>query len=320
MAPQMKLEGPRITRKGDTSSQIAPPPPKMVDGGRQCAPRSTITPTKTCSAVIYRRIKRRLGRSLKRSHCKGNLVTSRKQATRKLPGTKSGLSGPKRVPRPLPEQHSSYSHRQHHSGCIHKQRRRDEIGPSVCPSVENHDLVYQQTGYFQSLTHSRLAECGSRQAIQARPDNSTERSLLPEVFRQYAKGGTNLRPLCDKVQQLTRQICVKSAGPPGLGSLCTQPAIGGSGPICLPTSNHLGQSGGEVGGLPLQENHSDCSRVAPYTLVLGSSGHVQPNPTEPAQPAHTFSQTPHRNVSNLNLNVWLLEPQQSRSRASLRQW
>ena len=33
-----------------------------------------------------------------------------------------------------------------------------------------------------------------------------------------------------------------------------------------------------------------------------------------------FNRTPHRNLSNLNLYAWLLEPQQSRSRASLRQW
>ena len=38
---------------------------KVVAGGKQCASRSTITPTKTCSADIYRRIKRRVGHSLK---------------------------------------------------------------------------------------------------------------------------------------------------------------------------------------------------------------------------------------------------------------
>ena len=32
-----------------------------------------------------------------------------------------------------------------------------------------------------------------------------------------------------------------------------------------------------------------------------------------------FNQIPHRNLTNLNLHAWLLEPQQSRSRASLRQ-
>ena len=38
---------------------------KMVAGGKQCASSSTITPTKTCSADIYRRIKKKVGRSLK---------------------------------------------------------------------------------------------------------------------------------------------------------------------------------------------------------------------------------------------------------------
>ena len=33
-----------------------------------------------------------------------------------------------------------------------------------------------------------------------------------------------------------------------------------------------------------------------------------------------FNQILHRNMSNLNLHAWLLEPQLSRSRASLRQW
>ena len=33
-----------------------------------------------------------------------------------------------------------------------------------------------------------------------------------------------------------------------------------------------------------------------------------------------FNQTPRRNLSNLNLHVWLLEPRQSKSRPSQRQW
>ena len=41
----------------------------------------------------------------------------------------------------------------------------------------------------------------------------------------------------------------------------------------------------------MQENHSDSSGVDQHTLILGSSGHVQPNPTEPAQTAHTIIQS-----------------------------
>ena len=65
---------------------------------------------------------------------------------------------------------------------------------------------------------------------------------------------------------------------------CTRSVLGGPGSICLPTSSHFGQSG-EVVGLPVQQNNPDCSRVAQHALVLGSGGHVQPNPSLPAQPA-----------------------------------
>ena len=43
-------------------------------------------------------------------------------------------------------------------------------------------------------------------------------------------------------------------------------------------------------------------------------------PNLPNLATQPFNQTLHRNLSNLNLHAWLLEPQQSRSRASLRQW
>ena len=65
MASQKQLAGTRITREGDSNTQISAPTPSLVVGGKQYTPRSTITPIKTCSANFYRRVKRRLGRSLK---------------------------------------------------------------------------------------------------------------------------------------------------------------------------------------------------------------------------------------------------------------
>ena len=75
-------------------------------------------PYKTCSANLYRPIKRRVGRSLKRVHCKRNLVPVRKQAAYKLPRTQSSVRGIKRVPRPLHKQDNSCSNRQYHSSSI----------------------------------------------------------------------------------------------------------------------------------------------------------------------------------------------------------
>ena len=67
---------------------------------------------------------------------------------------------------------------------------------------------------------------------------------------------------------------VTGTRPHCLGSQCSQPALGASGPLCLPTISHFGQSGGEVTQLPVQRNHSDCSKVAQCTLVLGLSGQI----------------------------------------------
>ena len=80
-------------------------------------------------------------------------------------------------------------------------------------------------------------------------------------------------------------LCFTSTGSSGLSSGCTQSAMRGSGRPRLPTSSHIGQSGEEVAGLPMQESYSDYSGVIQHALVLGSSGHVQPNPSEPAQSA-----------------------------------
>ena len=89
--------------------------------------------------------------------------------------------------------------------------------------------------------------------------------------------------VCHQVQQQAALLCLTGPSPPSLGSGCPQSALGGSGPICLPTSCHLGQSGGEIARLPVQQIHSDCTRVAQHALVLGSGDHVLSDPTLPAQ-------------------------------------
>ena len=88
-----------------------------------------------------------------------------------------------------------------------------------------------------------------------------------------------------EVQQQIASVRVTGTGSPGHSSGCAHSAMIGFVSIHLPTISHVGQSDGEVAGLPMQDNHSDCSGVAQHTLVLGSSGHAQPNPTEPAQSA-----------------------------------
>ena len=69
------------------------------------------------------------------------------------------------------------SNTQHHSSVIYKQGRRHEVGPTLCSTMENRDLVYQKARDSQrlNLVADKLSRLG--QTIQ------TEWFLLPEVFQ-----------------------------------------------------------------------------------------------------------------------------------------
>ena len=159
--------------------------------------------------------------------------------------------------------------------------------------MENSVLVHQETGNSQSTSHPRPAEHDSRQTIQAWQDHSNRIVPSPRSVPSYmlpvapAPGG----PVCHQVQQQTSTDCVTSSRPPSMGSGCTQSVLGKSLPLCLPTSSHLGQSGEEAAGLPLQQNYTDCTGVAQHALVLGSSGHVQSDPIVSAQSAQSGDST-----------------------------
>ena len=317
---------PGISREGHPSTQIPAPTLTMVAKRKQCASRSTITPHKACSANFYRRIKRRVGRSLKRAHCKGVLVSAGKQAAHKSPGAKSSSLGFERVPGPMHKPNSPSGHRQYHCSGLHKQRRRHEVGPSLCPTVENLDLVFPATSNPQSPAYPWPAKCDSRQAIQTKSNHSNRMvppsGHFPKIMQQVAPASD--RPICHEVQPQVTSLCLSSTGHPGGSSGCTHSAMGGSGRIRLPTDRHIGQSGGEATGLPLQEIHSDCSGLAQHALVLGLGDHVQPGPSQPTQPAQsvdTALQSDPSQKSDKSKSPCLApRATKSKNRASLRQW
>ena len=159
VAPQEQLEDAGNVGEDHSHSEVTSPTSEMVAGGRQCAQRSNPTPSSTCSANLYRRIKRRVGRSLKRTYGKGTLVTPRKQTAHKLPRVKGSPSGLKRISSPLYKQSGSHSYRQHHGGSIYQQGRGNEVGPTVCPLMEDTDMVCQKSSNTQSSTYSRPSKC-----------------------------------------------------------------------------------------------------------------------------------------------------------------
>ena len=241
---------------------------------------------------FYRFIKSRVGCSLKRTHCRRHLVPS---------GSKLHINY-------LELKAVFLALQEFQDLCIHKIVLVETDNTTVVSyinrdggmrsgplgfTMENLDLVRQKSSNSKSLAHSRPAECGRRQAIiQARPDHPNRvvspSGGLPSNMQQVTPASN--RPICHEVQQQVALVCVTGTRSPGYSSECAQSAMVGSGSIHLPTISHIGQSG-VVAGLPIQENHSDCSGVPNHALVLGSSGHVQPNPTEPAQSAHPVDTT-----------------------------
>ena len=326
VALEKQLEGPKITGKGDTGSQVSPPPSKVVAGGKQCATRSTITPSKTCSADLYRRINRRVGRSLGRPHCKRNLVPFREQVTHKPLRAKGCISSSKRVSNPGLQQDSVDSYRQHNSGCLYQQRGGMKSG-SLCALLwrilswctrQQVTLRARHIPGRLNVIADKLSRLG--QTIQ------TEWSLHPEVFQAVCSRWH--RPQVDlfatrfnnKLPQFVSPVPDLQAWAVDALSLSWKDLD----PYAFPLAAILGKVVEKLQDYP-------CNRIiliAPgwpnmswfWDLVAMSSQIPLCLPSIPNLVSQPFNQVLHRSLSNLNLHAWLLEPQQSRSKASLRQW
>ena len=164
-----------------------------------------------------------------------------------------------------------------------------------------------------------------RQAIQTRPDHpnrvvSSSRGF-PSNMQQVAPASN--RPVCHKVQQ---QVASVSPVPDPLATAVDA--------LSLPWEDldaYAFPPAAILGKVVEKLQDSPCKRIiliAPgwpnmpwfWDLVTMSSQIPLSLPFLPNLLTQPFNQIPHRNLTNLNLHAWLLEPQQSRSRACLRQW
>ena len=77
-------------------------------------------------------------------------------------------------------------------------------------SVTNPDLLLQESGHSQGLTHSKPAEYGIRQAILTGPDHPNRKVSLsrgiPVDIHQVAP--LSHRPIHNEVQQQVTSVCV----------------------------------------------------------------------------------------------------------------
>ena len=285
VAPKTTLESSRIPGKGDSCSKVAPPTPSMVDQRDKCLARTVFAPLESCRTNLYRRLKRRLGCSLRRLHSKRRLVSSRKSSSHKFPGTKSGLTGLEKVPALGTRQSSSSCHRQHHSCGIHQQGRRYEVRLTLCPSMETPVLVQSEAGSVKGQAHPWSSQCDCRQAVSSRPSHSDGMVTSPGGLRPPS---SDLAPapsghVCNKIQLQTSPVRVSSAGPECMGSERPNSLLGELGHVCFSPSVVTGQGGQQTVGPSLQESDPHSSGLAQHAMVLGPGGTVVSDPSLPTQ-------------------------------------
>ena len=97
VAPEKALARPGSPREGYSGSTVPASSFGLVVGRGKRPQRSTPTPSSARSSSIYRRLKRRLGRTLRGLHCKRHLVSSGKSPSHKFSRTQGSPSSSETV-------------------------------------------------------------------------------------------------------------------------------------------------------------------------------------------------------------------------------
>ena len=280
VAPKDTLAHPRVLGEDHPDSPILSPPPAVVVKGGERSVRSTFAPPSSHSSDLYRRIKRRLGRTFRRLYRKRYLVSAGKQT-----GIESGFASPKSLRTPLPQSGSPGCYGQYHRGSLHQQRRRHAFGIPMCPPVETPILVQSQGSLPESTAHSGPAQCDSRQTVPSPSGHSNGMVRSPGSIQsdlsQVAPSQTG--PVCDKVQLQAIPVCVPSPRPQGVGCGCLKPILGQSGSVCLSSDSSVDKYPDQSSQSSLQEDDNSNSGVAQHALVLGPGGNVLSNTDVPSK-------------------------------------
>ena len=204
---------------------------------------SDLHPKRPQYPILYRRLKQRLGRSLRASLCKRSVGRQGNKTTHKCSRAEGGFSDPSKVQGPVSKPNSVSCHRQLNSGSLHKQTRWNPLGGDVHSPVEDHDLVLSLPDNTKIQTHSRVSECDGRAAVQVKPSSVnrmvTTSSDVQTDLSQVVH--SSCRPICHSPEPQSSTVRVSSPRPKCLGHRCSEHKLVRSHCLCLPSQGSPSQ-------------------------------------------------------------------------------
>ena len=255
-------------------------PPRLVAKPLKCDERRRPSSQGPQYPTLYRRLKRRLGRSLRSKFYKRAVVRAGKKATHKCPRIEGGLPGPSRLQGPVPESNSVSCDGQLNSGSLHQQARGNSLSRDVRSPVENHDLVPSLPYNIESQAHSRVSECDGRPPIQVQPSAVNRMVSAPSGLQ--ANLPKVVHPSCRLIrhspESQTPSICVSYPRPKGLEHRCSEHKLDQPHGLRLPSYSSPSQGDPKDQAMPLPD-HRDSPRLARDALVLGPSAALNRDPT-----------------------------------------
>ena len=205
-------------------------------------------------------------------------------------------------------------YRQHNSGLIYQQARRNTFSQLMCGSMENPPMVPKTSNYSQDSTYPRQIQCFGRQAIENRQSNQNRVGIgsidsefnLPNV--QLSQSGS----VCDTFQSQTSTLCLSSSGQSSFCNRCILHELGQSSCLCI-SSNNTDSS------RPEQDTSVSVQNIAPLwpqqawfsevlQLLVSAPVHLPLCPNLLTQAKGKFQ---HQNLPALNLHAWELSSNQS---------
>ena len=132
---------------------------------------------------LYRRLKLRLGRSLKTRLHRQSMVSKRKRLTHKPSRTKSSDPSPETLHTPMQVMIAS----DNSTVVAHINKQGGTHSAELCALVDTVNLMPETPGHLESSPHTRVPKCDRGRSFQKEPDPTHRMVPDPQIFKQIAK-------------------------------------------------------------------------------------------------------------------------------------